>query len=196
MRALIRRFDALVRQAIGVFEFCDDEDCLLRLQITRAPHLLSFPGQEVGAGESVLALHLWNEHLPALPEAGPDLAWARRTQRLFIRSLRAAAAQMRLDPRMASVRAVGGITVLFFPGDRSGGILFIQRLGFTVMPYHQPLGRFGEFWENFYTWWIMWTYNPVSLRHRQLFQLRRSEFWMPVEEFLNRYGLDETAINS
>jgi hypothetical protein len=63
-------------------------------------------------------------------------------------------------------------------------------LGFTVLPYHNPLGRFGEFWENFYTWWIMWTYNQASLRHRRLFRLVRAEVWMTMAELLSRYGTD------
>jgi len=64
----------------------------------------------------------------------------------------------------------------------------LQRLGFTVIPYHRSLGAFGEFWENFYTWMLMWTYNPGSLRYRGLWGLRRAEIWMSAEEFLRRYG--------
>lgn len=63
----------------------------------------------------------------------------------------------------------------------------MRRLGFMVLPYHSPLGRFGEFWENFYTWMIIWAFNAASLRHRHLHRLRRSEVWMSVDEFLRRY---------
>jgi hypothetical protein len=66
-------------------------------------------------------------------------------------------------------------------------------LGFVVQPYHSPLGSFGEFWENFYSWAIMWAYNAVSLRQRHLLQLRRSEFWMSIADFLRRYGADEES---
>jgi len=192
MRALIRCFDALLRQAYGVFEFCDDEDCVLRLQIARAPHTLRLDSQVVDAGEPVLVLHLWNEHLPPLPLAGPDLAWATRMGRLFIASLRAVARQMKHDPRLASGRAVGGATALLSPAERPGGVHLMQRLGFTVMPCHSPLGRFGEFWENLYSWWLMWTFNAASLRHRGLMRLHRAEIWMLADEFLQRYGARET----
>jgi hypothetical protein len=193
MRALVRHFDALLRWVYGVFEFCDDEDAILRLQVTRAPHALPLGGHAADAGEPVLALHLWNEHLPALPTAGPDLAWAARARRLLIWSLRAVARQMRHDPRLAGVRAVGGVTVLLSPAERPGGARLMQRLGFAVVPYYNPLGRFGEFWEDFYSWWIMWAFNAVSLRHRRLVHLRRVEVWMSAEEFLNRYGVNETS---
>jgi hypothetical protein len=192
MRALIRCFDALLRRASGVFEFCDDPDCVLRLQITRASGTLHLDSHVVEAGEPVLVLHLWNEHIPPLPPAGPDLAWAGRARRLLVSSLRAVARQMCNDPRLAGVRAVAGVTALLAPGGDSGGVRLMQRLGFTIMPYHSPLGRFGEFWENFYAWWIMWTFNAVSLRERQLVHLRRAEVWMSADKFLSRYGVDKT----
>ena len=68
-----------------------------------------------------------------------------------------------------------------------GGRALLEHLGFTILPYHRPAGAFGEFWENFYTWWLIWTYNPISLRHRHLFALQRNEFWMRKERFLVRF---------
>jgi hypothetical protein len=192
MRALIRRFDALLSRAHGVYEFCDDGSCMLRLQITQTSRALCFAGQEVPVGEPVLVLHLWNEHIPPLPPAGPDLAWAAKVRRLFIHSLRAVAVQMTSDPRLARVRAVGGATTVLSPDSHPGGRRFLQRLGFTILPYRSPLGRFGEFWENLYAWCLMWTFNVASLRHRQLLHLRRAELWMPADEFLSRYGPRET----
>ncbi len=190
MRALIRLLDAVLRRAYGVFEFCDDEDCLLRLQVTQVSHVLYLDGQVVEAGAPVLTIHLWNEHVPPIPSAGPNLAWASRMRRLFIASLHAVAGQVAHDPRLASVRAIGGATALFSPVERPGGVHLMQRLGFTVVPYHRPLGCFGEFWENLYSWWITWAFNAVSLRQRRLLRLQRSEIWMSVEDFLGRYGAD------
>jgi hypothetical protein len=57
-----------------------------------------------------------------------------------------------------------------------------------VFPYRGPLARFGEFWENLYTWGLMWTFNAASLRHRSLLRLRRAEVWMSAAELLARYG--------
>jgi hypothetical protein len=189
MRAVIRRFDAFLRWAYGVFEFTDDADCVLRLQLTKAHRTLDLPGRIIHPGEPVLGLHLWNEHLPPLPRDGPDLAWAIRMQRIFVRSLHAVAEQMTRDVRLSAVRAVGGVTVLLSPAGHPGGVRLMERLGFAVVPYHSPLGRFGEFWENFYAWWIMWTFNAVSLRYRQLVHLQRLEVWMSADEFLSRYGI-------
>jgi hypothetical protein len=188
MRALIRRFDAFLARRQGVFNFTDDADCLLRLQVTVAPHRLRFPDQVVERGEPVLLIHLWNEHTPQISPAGPDLAWAKTLQRDFIKSLQKVGRYMQEEPSLADIRAIGGITVLMFTGNRHSGERFMQRLGFTVIPYASPLGRFGEFWENFYSWVLIWTYNPTSLHHKKFFRQRRAEFWMPAEKFLDRFG--------
>lgn len=188
MHTLIRRFDAFVIRVSQVFEFCHDPDCLLRLQLAQASHAIPLPDGSIPAGAPVLTLHFWNEHMPAIPDSGPDLAWGKRTVRLFLRSLDAVASYLQNQPGLDSVQAIGGVTILLIPGDPGGGETLAKRFGFTVLPYHNPLGRFGEFWENLYTWALIWTYNPVSLKYHRLSQIRRSEIWMSRVEFLRRYG--------
>jgi hypothetical protein len=191
MRALIFCFDGWLRKTLGVFEYCDASDCLLRVRLSSAAHPLYLPDCIVVEGAPVLELHLWNEHIPPLPPEGPDLAWAAQTQRRLVASFRALADRMRRDPNYAAIQAVGGVTVLILPGNVAGGEKLFQRLGFSMHPYHSTLGRFGEFWENFYSWWIMWAFNPPTLRRRRLTRLRRAEIWMCVEEFLRRYCANE-----
>lgn len=188
MRALVRRFDRFLRAAYGIFEFTADGEGLLRLRVRGAPHTLFLPDGIIAKGEPVLELHLWNEHVPPLPPTGPDLAWAARVRRMLDFSFGAVARQMTWDPRLGEVRAVGGVTVLLSPGDPRGGTRLMERLGFMVLPYRNVLGRFGEFWENLYSWGLMWTFNAASLRRRSLFRLRRGEVWMSRGEFLRRYG--------
>jgi len=187
MRNVVRYFDRFLRWALGVFEFCDDPDGLLRVRLTSAAHAVAWPDGDVPAGAPILELHLWNEHIPLLPSDGPDLAWAVQAQRMLMASFRALAQQMRRDHRFDSVQAVGGTTVLAFTGDDSERVRLFERLGFTLCPHHNPLGSFGEFWENLYTWAIMWAFNEATLRRRRL-RLRRSEVWMTTDEFLRRYG--------
>jgi len=186
MRKAIRLFDKGLRHALGVFEFCEVPDCLLRVRVTIAPHNLALQGWAVPKGVPILELHLWNEHIPPLPPSGPDLVWAVQMRRRLTISFQTLADQVQRDPRFANVQAVGGITVLLSPGSDPGGEKLFQRLGFRVFPYHNPLGSFGEFWENFYSWWIMWAFNPATLRHRRLIGLQRSEVWMPIDEFISR----------
>ena len=170
-----------------MFEFCDDPDCLWRLRLTRLSQPVCLPDGQVPAGAPVIELHLWNEHVPPIPPQGPNLAWAMRSACMLIESTHALGRHMRRDARLADVQAVGAVTMLIFPGDQSGGEKMISRLGFSLFPHRAALGRFGEFWENFYAWWLMWTYNAASLRRRQLWHLRRAEMWMSASEFLRRY---------
>jgi len=187
MKNVVRCFDRFLRWALGVFEFCDDPDCLLRVRLTTTAHAVTLPDHRIPAVVPILELHLWNEHIPPLPPSGPDLAWAVKTHHMLKASFRALARQMQHDARLAGTLAVGGCTVLCFTGDGSGTKLF-EHLGFTIYPYRSPLGRFGEFWENLYTWAIMWAFNEASLQQRRLLSLRRSEVWMSTDGLLRRYG--------
>lgn len=191
MRAWIRRFDAWLSHRNGVFEFSRDQYSLLRLQLTVARRPLFLSDCQVERGAPVLQLHLWNEHLLTPAPAGPDLAWAKLMQRLFLKSLKEAAHYVGEHPKLAEARAVGGITVLLGAGGFDGGARLVERLGFTVLPYYTPWGYFGEFWENFYSWVLIWTYNPASLRYRSLVGMRRKEFWISTGEFQRRFGVGE-----
>ncbi len=188
MKQLIRGFDRFLRWALGVFEFCAEDECLLRVRRTTLSRPLTLGRQTYAAGTAVIELHLWNEHLPPLPAAGPDLAWATQTRRRLLKSFRTLARQISHDPRLADAVLVGGVTVLPLAGAHAGGVKLFQHLGFTILPYHNPLGRFGEFWENLYTWGVMWAFNEPTLVGRALLGLHRSEIWMTVEELLQHYG--------
>lgn len=192
MRALVRRFDAFLSRVHGIYAFCDEADCLLRLQRIPAPRELRLGGRVVAAGEPVLAIHLHNERIPPLPPAGPNLPWAVLVRRLFLRSLAHVAAEMRRDPRLGDVRAVGNDTtgLLTLEDPHDGGARLLERLGFTILPRRTPLGFLGEFCENFYSWVLMWAYNPGSLRGRRFSRLRRTEVWMPAGEFLAKFGAE------
>lgn len=188
MRRLVRTLDELQRRRLGIREFCDDPECLFRIRVARAERPLAVADGEVPAGAQVLELHFWNEHFPRLPPSGLDLAWAARGQHMLIASLRKLARHLRDAPDLRSVAAVIGVTVLISPGEASAPEKLLSRLGFASAPYRSPLGRIGEFWENLYTWLIMWTFNGTTLRLRHLSRLHRMEVWMSKEEFVRRYA--------
>ncbi len=184
----MRKLDDIIRKSIRVFEFNQEADCLLRLQVSRAPHPLRLPEGIIQAGEAVLLIHLWNERLPPISPEGPDLAWGKRMFHLFSHSLRLTAGYLQDTPSLGTIRAVGGMTMLLTAGPHGTGSRFMQEMGFTIFPYSSPLGHFGEFWENFYSWLIIWTYNPGRLPDRSLLGLQRSEMWIGRAAFLKRYG--------
>jgi len=187
LRRLVRCFDRWLSRRYGIFEFSQHPDCLLRLQAAVAHRSLTLPDRRVERGEPVLLLHLWNERLSALPPVDAGLSRAKTMQRMIIRSLTELACYVDQHPELAQRRALGGVTVLLGAGSHAGGVRLVERLGFSVFPYHSPLGCFGEFWENFYAWVLIWTYDPASLPYHRLLSLRRREFWISTDEFRRRY---------
>ena len=188
LRAIIRRFDAWLSHVEGVEPFTDDPHCIMRIQLAHASHTLALPDSTVPGDAQVLLLHAWNERMPPIPSKGPDLAYGAKLRRLTVATLKLVARHIQQTALLSSIQAVGGITAHVSLKGAAGGRVMLEQLGFTVVPYHRPLGAFGEFWENFYTWWLMWAFNPASTRHRKLWELQRTEFWMTKAKFLEEYG--------
>jgi hypothetical protein len=188
LRSGVRLIDYILRKQGNLREFSQDAACILRIQLRTAPHSVTLNSIRIKKGDPVLALHLWNEHMPKLPQGGAELEWAVLLRRRLIQSFQGVAWQLRVDDRYAEVKAIFGISVLFSFSDHTGGARMMQRLGFTVLPYTHPKGRFGEFWENLFSWWLMWTYNEASMDSRKFWRLERTEIWMDTEEFVRRYG--------
>ena len=189
LRALIRRFDAYLCRIYGVYEFTQDPECILRISKITAVYAYIANGITIiPAGEPVLEIHLWNEHMTPLSASESSMVWTGRILRKFKYSLKLIARQMGSDPDLAAVRGIVAVTSVLSSESNPDRPDFMQRLGFITGPYTSRLGAFGEFWENFYAWWMMWTYNPLSLRSRHLLGIHRTEMWMPIAVFKQRYS--------
>ncbi len=186
MRYLILIIDRLASRIGGLFEFSDDPACIFRLQWARARRSLTLSdGTVVEKGEPVLILHLWNEHILPIGEAGPDMTWASQMYRRLVRSLGTMARWLDGQPERYQVRAVAGVTSVLATTEKESRLM--QRLGFDIIPYHSPLGRVGEFFENLYAWLLMWAFNKASVRHHPLRGVRRVEIWISTERLLGRF---------
>jgi hypothetical protein len=188
MRFIIRIIDWILRKSNGVFEFCDDPDCVFRVSVGVAKYPLHLPDGEVPAGTKMLEVHFWNEHMPPMPKDGSVIGPAVKLRRQVALSAQRLAEAVQNDPRLAGVRAVGGVTPLFIPGDNSAAEGIFRRLGFTVTPHQNPLGRFMEFWEEVYAWFLMWAFTLGNRNRRSLRGIRRSDFWISTDDFLRLYG--------
>ena len=188
MRAMLRKFDTWLSRRNQVKVFTQDPRCILRIQLTRLSHAVILPDGTIPPGGEALLVHFWNERASLIPPEGPSLAWGLDTSRKLRYSMRLVAKYIQSHPGCDGVQAIGGITAHVVLDKADGGRAMLEQMGFKVMPYHRPFGAFGEFWENFYTWWLMWTFNPASTRHRSMFRLQRAEFWMSRQAFLEKYG--------
>lgn len=192
MRSIIHAIDWLLRKCNGVFEYCDDPDCVFRISIGVSKYPLLVPDCKIPAGTKVVELHFWNEHMPPMPSDGSFIGPAVKLRRRVTSSAKSLAEAMENDPRLAGVKAVGGVTPLFTPGDNSAAEGIFRRVGFSVTPHQNPLGRFMEFWEEVYAWLLMWAFTPGNRNRRSLRGLRRSDFWISADGFLRLYGGQST----
>jgi hypothetical protein len=126
--------------------------------------------------------------MPLIPDQGTDLAYGLKFQRLAVYCLKRIGEHIQNNPTPNNIQVVGGITTFVAREQADGGRKSFEHLGFKIFPYHHALGAFGEFWENFYGWWLMWTYNPVSAPYRKMLEMQHTEFWMTREKFMERYG--------
>jgi hypothetical protein len=186
VKAVIRAIDRGMRRRARVFEFCDDPRCLVRLAVATLDREVAVADGVVPPGSRVLALHVWNERLPKMPAEGFDFAWAADGARRTLFSFRAAAGYLRERPELDDVVAVGGESVLF------DGIM--RRVGFEVRSTREARGRWLGFWETVHSWLLIWAFNEHSLRYYPFGRLRKSEFWMRREAFLDRFPPEQEEV--
>ncbi|MDI7277035.1 MAG: hypothetical protein QME94_13740, partial [Anaerolineae bacterium] len=169
-----------------------DPACILRLSLGQAREALVLAdGTRIEPGDPVADVHFWNERLPPMPAAGPDLRWARETYRRFAASLRLLADCLEHSPTLVGIRAIRAEF-----GFSSGAGLEAQRglyerLGLEVRRVRAARGawgRFAEFWENLFSYWLIWTYNPASLKGKRFLDLERCQVWMSRQALYARYG--------
>jgi len=62
--------------------------------------------------------------------------------------------------------------------------------GIDAIPKERPRARFGRraFWDNLYSYILMWTFNPGSLRGKRLTEMVRVELWISRERLTQIYG--------
>jgi ceramide glucosyltransferase len=197
LRGAVRGLDTLLRRCLRIYEFTQEEECLLRIAIGRSDaDVVLSDGTCVHRGEPIGELHFWNERIPPMPGEGPDLAWAFAFQRRLVRSLAALADEVESDSRFRDVKAFRGVTSFGSQDGRGQVARLVEQWGFELVDRKRPigiLGRFISFWENLYTWGIIWTFNPASLQGKSLRRLRREQLWISRKELVHRYGSNQNS---
>lgn len=99
--------DRWLRRREGIYEYSHDDHCLFRIQRAKSNTRLTLSdGTTIAEGDPIIALHLWNEHMPAMPRSGPTIAWAHQIDRAFDLSLRELARYLATDPQVRDVVAI------------------------------------------------------------------------------------------
>jgi hypothetical protein len=107
LESAVYTLDRWLRLRRGVFEYSLDSQCFFRLEQRRADEALTLAdGTRVRAGAPVLALHLWNEHVPLMGRSGPTVAWAHKVSRAICASLRELVRYLAQRPDLSDVRVL------------------------------------------------------------------------------------------
>lgn len=187
---VVRGVDSILRQRQGIHDFTDHEDCLFRISLTPAAATLRLSdGTTVAAGDPVIELHFWNEHLPVMPSAGPSAAWAVRLKRQMDRSLFLLDRYLVREPRLDEVAALTGAPPF---GSRIGAVQMARtgrRFGFEIVESPQE-AEFGErihlVFDSMLIWGLGWTFNRPALRSKTLLR-RRYRLWLSRATLHARY---------
>jgi hypothetical protein len=181
--------DGRLRKQLGVYEYSFHPQCLFRLQRTQADRtFLLADGTYVRAGSQILALHLWNERVPAMGRAGPTLAWARRAERAIHTSLRELARYLAEQPGLAHIAAICGDMPV--SGTRQGEQLgrILGRYGFESahVDHRGVLHRFGD---ALVVLMLVSVTNPAALRNT-LLRHRNLRIFMSRRILHERYACE------
>ncbi|MBC7234197.1 MAG: hypothetical protein H5T69_00020 [Chloroflexi bacterium] len=192
LRWLVRKLDAALRRGLGIREFSDASDCLLRLGLGSSPREVTLSdGTHIRPGEPIGEIHFWNEHMPPIPEGGADLAWARRFSRYLTASFRELARYIEKAPRYRQVRAFRGVDSFGSWYGLEQMARIYARWGFDMFPQPRPTGLWGRlarFWEHAYATALIWAYDPHALKDGRLKDWRRDEIWISRRTLLDKYA--------
>lgn len=177
--------DRSLRRAQGIFEFCEDDDCILRIAVTASEGRILLPhGVEVLPKDPIIDLHFWNERLPSLCQAGSSLAWAGIFRTRMRSSLRLLAEYVASSPDLRDVKACRARTA-FLRHRRIRAVA--RRLGFAEeVPEGSVSDQVHEFLETFLIYGLTWVFNPDALPGKARLP-QRSYLWMSREELFRRY---------
>jgi YkoP domain len=178
--------DRSLRRANGIFEFCYDEDCILRIGVIPAESRILLPdGTEVLPEDPVVDLHFWNERLVELDRVRSSLGWGGAFRTRLRSSLRQLAGYVDSHAELNGVKACRAKGA-FFRDRRLRRAA--QHHGFvSAVPRESVACRVHEFLEIFLIYGLTWVFNPGAL-HGRTWLPQRCHLWMSRRELMRRYA--------
>ncbi len=190
-RWFVRMIDRALLRHYGIFTFSEAPECVLRLGRTHASQTVTLhDGTCVAQNDALLEMHFWNERLPVMDATGATPMWGLALARDIRASLFLLAEYLSRAPAFQSVRALHA-EIRFLEASQFAQLRpFVESLGFDFTAETPPGPRFwkGAFWANLYSWWLMWTFSPGSLRGKRLFNMARCELWLSRAVLEGKYG--------
>lgn len=187
---LVFAFDRWMRRRQGVFEYVPTRECVFRIQPAKASrHLRLRDGTDVSPGDPILALHLWNENIPAIGAKGPTVAWGRRFGRAMDSSLGQLARFLRQRPDLNGVSAFRMDMALGTAERNQQTVRILSRYGFESAPGREgkPAGYLRRLGENAWVLLLVLAANPNGARG-SIFRRRRAVVYLSRAALERRYS--------
>jgi hypothetical protein len=189
LAGVIFALDTRLRRHQAVVEYSSHPSCIFRLGIARSRRTLTLrDGTYLRAGQRMVELHFWSEHIPRVPQKGATISWARQMQKGISTSLRELARYLRARPDLYDICVVCGEVPSAATSAQCQQIEYIMgHYGFeTVMrserlPLRERLHRLGE---NILISLTILAQNPPALRPDTLMRVR-----VPI--YLSRRNLEQ-----
>jgi hypothetical protein len=189
VRTAVFGLDSWLCRLTGVYEFSSDPQCLFRIQCVRLDRPVALTdGTRLAAGDTVLELHLWNEHVPRMRHCGPTLAWACHTDRVMRRSLAELAAYLATQPRLQDIGALFADMRVNGSSQSGRAARLLARYGFEAVPGDRDrrgvLHRIGD---AIYIVMLASVTHPLAPRSAAL-HLRKVRMWLSRGVLEQRYA--------
>lgn len=173
------KLDGWLRKWQGIYEYTTDRRCLFRVEIGQADRAVTLAdGTQIAAGDPVLVLHLWNEHIPSMGQGGPTVAWARHVTRAAHISLRELARYLQQHPELDDVVAICGDMHLGSTRQTDQFARLVSRYGFEAVDEGEAetSGALHRFGKNILVFLLVAATNPVALRSTILRRFHKRVF--------------------
>jgi hypothetical protein len=187
--------DRWLRRRQGVFEYTGNPSCIFRIQRAQADECLTLSdGTEIAPGDTILNLHLWNEHMPPMGTDGATVSWARELCHRIEVSMLELARYLAECPELDDIKGVRGDMRLGTAEQSAQLARLAARYGFEAIAEAVGADNFSSgslhrLGENILIFLLVLATNPVAVgapvlrRDHKLVYLSRSAL-------TRRYGRD------
>ncbi len=192
LAGIIFALDIRLRRHQAIVEYSSHPSCIFRLGIARSRRTLTLrDGTHLKAGQRMVQLHFWNEHIPPVPQKGATFSWARRMQKNISTSLRELARYLQSRPDLHDICVVCGDVPSAATKAQCQQIEYIMGYyGFeTVMEYERlPLReRIHRLGENILISLTIFAQNAPALRPDTLMRVR-VPIYLSRRELAQKFG--------
>ena len=183
--------NSVLRRRSCVFEYSCDPQCILRISVSHLERdVVLRDGTRGLAGDPIIDLHLWNEQVPAMPQQGASIGWARQMHLCFSRSLAELAQYLAIRREHNDISILRANLALAGPEETERMARLISRYGFEPMARSAPVigkERAHQFGENVLISLMVLAHNAAALR-RDTLRRARLQALLSRRRLEQRYG--------